>query len=98
MVDPPQYDWAAYESIIRPYGVEELRRMTPAQKFAVCEALYRVFVAPYVGTPEWKQYEQRRWQEKLRIRMKMVDAFRKLDQHCRERGTDQTPANGDTPL
>ena len=63
--------------------------MTPAERFTVCEELFETLIVPWIGTPEWRKFEELRWQEKLRIRNKMVQAFRKLDEYRSERQTDQ---------
>jgi hypothetical protein len=88
MIDAPRQDWAAYEAAVRPHELERLRRMTPADKFALYEDMFELFTAGRIGTKEWKRLEELRWQEKLRIRNRMVEAFRKWDE-IRARASDK---------
>jgi hypothetical protein len=88
MSDAPRQDWAAYEAAVRPHELERLRRMTPAEKFALYADMFELVTANRIGTDEWTRLDELRWQEKLRIRNKMVKAFRKLDEF-RARASDK---------
>lgn len=88
MLDAPRQDWAFYDAAVRPHELERLGRMTPAEKFALYEDMFELVTAGRIGTEEWARLEEMRWQEKLRIRNKMVEAFRKLDEF-RARASDK---------
>ena len=54
--------------------------MTPAERFAVYADMYNMLWAARRNTPgDWERLDRWRWEEKLAVRRRMVDAFAKLD-------------------
>jgi hypothetical protein len=82
MIDAPQQDWAAYDAAVRPIELERLRRMTPAERFSVYASLHHLLTEGRMGTKDWEKMEAWRWQNKLRLRERMVRAYRKLDEQA----------------
>jgi hypothetical protein len=89
MVDAPRQNWAAYEAAVRPHELERLRRMTPAEKFALYSSLHRFLTRGRIGTSEWEKLEAWRWKKKVRLRRRMVEGYQKLDEYLRERAARQ---------
>ena len=77
----PQQDWDYVEARSQPSELCRLREMTPSEKFAVYADLYNMLRnAKQQVSGDWELLEQLRWEEKLALRSRMVDAFRKLDE------------------
>jgi hypothetical protein len=86
MLDAPQHDWSFYEAKTRTSDAECLRGLTTAERFALYASLYNTIWNARQNLPgDWERLERQRWEEKLEIRRRMVDAFRKLDGFRRER-------------
>ena len=82
----PQQDWAHYEGRSQESDAERLRTMSPQEKFAVYADMFNILWTARQKIPgDWKRLEEHRWQEKLAIRQRMVESFRKLDEWRRER-------------
>ena len=81
----PQQDWCYVESRSRASEAARLRAMTPNERFAVYADLFNALWAARQKIPrDWKRLDQWRWEEKLALRRRMVEAFTKLDQMRRE--------------
>jgi len=85
MVVVPQQDWSYVESRSRETEAARLHAMTPAERFAVYADMYNTLWAARQNVPgDWERLDQWRWEEKLAVRRRMVEAFSKLDQMRRE--------------
>jgi len=85
MPDAPQQDWSYVEARSRDSEAARLRAMTPAEKFAVYADMYNMLWAARQNVEgEWERLDQWRWEEKLAMRLRMVEAFTKLDELQRE--------------
>jgi hypothetical protein len=84
MLDAPRQDWELYRKLTMPYDIAWQRSLTPEQKFAIYQGLYRIAMSR-TGPGDWAALDARQWQEKLARRMKEVEAYRKLDELRRER-------------
>lgn len=63
-----------------------LRSMTPQERFAVSADMFNMLWLARQNLPgAWKRLDEQRWEEKLDQRLRMVDAFGKLDELRRER-------------
>jgi len=77
----PKQGWSYVEARSAVSEVERLRAMTPAERFAVYADMYNVlWKAKRAMKGDWERLERLRWDEKLNLRVRMVDAYRKLDQ------------------
>jgi hypothetical protein len=85
MLDPPRHDWSTHEAMTRRYDAERLRRMSPQERFAVYEDLYRLVTSGRSADPAWQRLQAWRWTQKVAIRRLQVTAFTKLDELHRER-------------
>jgi hypothetical protein len=85
MVDVPQQDWSYYEAVTNREERAWLRGLSPQDRFAIYEDMFNViWTAP--RTPiEIERLERLRWEQKLSVRLRLVEAFTKLDQFRRER-------------
>jgi hypothetical protein len=85
MVFAPQQDWSYVESRSRQSEAARLRAMGPADRFAVYADMYNLlWAARRKISGDWQRLDQRRWKEKLAMRLRMVEAFTKRDQSRRE--------------
>ena len=86
MLDAPQHDWSFYESKTQASDAECARNLTFAERFALYASLFNmIWNSRQNLSGNWEQSERERWEEKLEVRRRMVDAFRKLDELRRER-------------
>jgi hypothetical protein len=92
MIDAPQQDWPAYERRSRQADAAWYRSLTPSQRFALYEDLYRIVMAGRQGPGDWSRLETWQWREKVARRLKEVEAYRKLDELRREQ-SDSTRAS-----
>ena len=92
MVDAPQQNWPYYNARAQASDAEWLRAMTPAERFAVYADVFNtLWVARQKVEGNWVRLDQQRWESKLAMRLRMVDAFAKLDEMRRERATANDP-------
>lgn len=85
MIENSPKTWRWYKARSREERVRWLRGLTPEQSFALYEDLYRIGAAQQDDSPGWRRLEQRRWEEKLALRLKLVRAFQALDRIRSER-------------
>jgi hypothetical protein len=85
MVDAPCHDWSRYDSLIERERVQWIRSLSPQQRYALYEDFFNLVHSAPRKALERERLEQWRWAEKLAMRLRLVDAFRKLDQYRRER-------------
>ena len=91
VIDAPQQDWSAYESRARQSDAAWIRNLTPPERFALYDDLFRMVLAARSGAGDWPRLEAWRWREKLSHRLRSVEAFRQLDRLRRERSTSHHP-------
>jgi hypothetical protein len=88
MLTAPSHDWSYFESRTRVADAVWLRGLTPHERFEIYASLFNaVWNARQNLTGDWDRVEARRWQEKLELRNRAVDAFQKLDRLQLERST-----------
>jgi hypothetical protein len=85
MLDAPRQDWAAYEKLARPSDAAWLRGLTLDDRLALYADLFDLVWNARRGPGDWERLEQWRWEQKLASRLRMVEAFQKLDILTRER-------------
>jgi hypothetical protein len=92
MLDAPQHDWHFYEVQTRASEAEWIRGLTTAERFALYASLFNTIWNARQNLPgDWERLEAQRWQEKLELRRRMIDAFRELDELHRERSAANNP-------
>jgi hypothetical protein len=86
MLDAPQHDWSFYDAKTRASHAEWNRRMSITERFDLYVSLFNtIWNARQNLARDSKRLDDQRWQEKLAMRDRMVDAFHKLDEIRRER-------------
>lgn len=86
MVDAPRQDWAFYEERARPANEAWLYSLTPHDRFALYADMFNmIWEARRNVDGDWERLDEWRWQQKLELRLRMVEAFQKRDELIRER-------------
>jgi hypothetical protein len=90
MSDTPQRDWAYFETISREYRIARLRNMSPEEKFVVYADMYNtIWNARQKLSLDRKRLDASRWEQKRAIRVRLAEAFAKLDELNRVRATSK---------
>lgn len=76
----PQQNWALYEERASEVDAAWLRRLSHSDRFAIYCDLFDVVFYGRDPNVDWHRVEAERWEEKLAARLRVTDAFRKLDQ------------------
>jgi hypothetical protein len=79
MHDAPKQDWPMLERLSRSTDAAWIRGLTPADRFAIYADLFDLIWQARRDPGEWKRLEDWHWKHKLATRLRMVDAFNKLD-------------------
>src|SRR4029079_1019206 len=86
MLDAPQHDWNFYDAITRDCDAARNRELSTSERFDLYASLFNTIWNAQQNLPrDSERLDSHRWHEKLAIRMRMVDAFHKLDDIRRER-------------
>src|SRR3954447_9129454 len=86
MLDAPQHDWSIYEAKTRDSDAAWIRGLSMKERFDLYASMFNTFWNARQSLPgDWERLDKQRWQEKLTMRRRMVDAFHKLDELRRER-------------
>jgi hypothetical protein len=86
MLTAPSHDWSFFEAQVRLADAEWLRQLTERDRAELTSSLFNtIWNARQNVSGDWDRLDARRWQEKLELRRRTVDAFQKLDQFRRER-------------
>ena len=85
MTTTPQQDWPLYEARARKSDAAWVRGLEPAQRFALYDELFSAIMAARHGLGDWDRLERWHWKQKVATRLRLIEAFRKLDQLDRER-------------
>jgi hypothetical protein len=80
MADAPRQNWALYEARTAATDAVWLRSLSISDRFALYASLFNLIWSAPRDPEALKRLECWRWQQKLALRMRMVDAFRKLDE------------------
>ncbi len=81
----PQQDWAAYEARTAQSDANWIRGLAIKDRYDLYEDLFGIIWAARRGRGNWEQLDRWNWHQKFAIRLRSVEAFRKLDQIHRER-------------
>jgi len=85
MLTAPQQDWSLYRAMTEPSAAAWDRALTPQARFEIYADLFDFLHEARRGRGDWARLEQWEWDQKLAIRLRVVDALRRLDQHRHER-------------
>jgi hypothetical protein len=80
MVDAPKQNWSLYRQLTRQSDAEWIRSLTPSERFDLYADLFATICEARRGEGDWKRLEEWHWKEKVAARLRMVEAFRKLDE------------------
>jgi hypothetical protein len=93
MLDAPQHDWSYYEAKTRDSDAAWNRGLSTQERFDLYASLFNTIWNARQSLPgDWDRLDNQRWQEKLTMRRRMVDAFHKLDEFRRERSASNDPS------
>jgi hypothetical protein len=93
MLDAPQHDWAFYESKTRDSNAAWNRGLSMKERIDLYASLFNTIWNARQSLPrDWERLDNQRWQEKLSLRRRMVDAFHKLDEFRRDRSASNDPS------
>jgi len=81
----PQQNWKLYEAMTAESDAARQRSLTVQQKYELYCDMFNLMWAARSGPGNWERLDQWRWEEKLKLRRRMVEAFAKLDQLRNER-------------
>jgi hypothetical protein len=87
----PQQDWAAYKALTAESDAAWVRGLTTSERFALYADLFDMVHNARRGPGDWERLDRWAWEQKLAIRLKLVDAFAKLDQLRSERAAANNP-------
>ena len=79
----PRQDWSAYRALVSTHEQRHVRGLTIAQKFLLYEDLYRLVVDPRYDSTRVKRLDQQRWEQKLRLRRKLIGIYSAADRQNR---------------
>jgi hypothetical protein len=79
----PQQNWDLYRSLTEKHQRDYLRNLTVDQRFHLYQDMYRI-VCHGRDKDEWRRLEQRRWERKLALRLRMIKAFAAMDKLKRD--------------
>jgi hypothetical protein len=80
MLTAPQQNWPLYQAMSIEADRAWLRGLSTAQRFAIYQGFFNAICNARGGGGDRQRLESSRWQEKLAIRRRMVEAFGQLDQ------------------
>jgi hypothetical protein len=80
MAGAPKQNWSLYRQLTRQSDAEWIRSLTPSQRFDLYADLFDIIWQSRQGSGDWKRLEEWHWKEKVAMRLRMVEAFRKLDE------------------
>ena len=86
----PQHDWDFYRSIASHYDLDIER--TPEERLKVYADFYNTVAQLRTHQPRSRTFDRDRWEEKLRLRRKIVVALQGLGKWDRERIATDRPA------
>ena len=84
MLDAPRHDWSFYESQTLAGDAAYVRNLSTAERFELYASLFNTLWNARLSLPgDWERLDRQHWQEKLAMRLRMVDDFHKLDEYRR---------------
>ena len=75
----PQQNWSLYEASTQASDIAWLRALTSQERFSLYENLFDTIWAAKQNLGNWEQLDAWNWRQKVVLRLRMVDAYRKLD-------------------
>jgi hypothetical protein len=78
----PKQEWAAYQARMAEEEAAWVRKLDTSERFAIYADLFGVIWSARQngGTGDWDELDRWHWQHKLAIRLRCVQAFRRLDE------------------
>jgi hypothetical protein len=86
----PCHDWALYENRVAAADAAWLRSLSSQERFALYADLFDMVLMARHNEQNQERLDRWTWQQKLASRMKMVEAFRKLDEHRRSKDSSSS--------
>jgi hypothetical protein len=85
MVGAPKQDWFKYDALTRNESAAWIRSLSPRDRFEIYQDLFNVIWNSRRDLGDWENLDLWNREQKLAIRLRMVEAYFKLDQVHRER-------------
>lgn len=86
MAIAPQQDWSYYEAKSREATAKWLRSISWDERLAIYEDMFNVFWDARREMPgDWERLNHWQWNEKVAVRRRMVETYRKRDERLRGR-------------
>lgn len=79
MRDAPRQDWKKYEAAIQAEENRWVKNLSAAERSAIYCDMFDVVWEQRQKEPFSEAYEEWRWNEKLKLRRQLLDAFTRLD-------------------
>jgi hypothetical protein len=79
----PQHDWEGYAARTGAADAAWIRSLSLSERFAIYADMFDLAWEARQSNPalDWQALDEQRWQEKLALRMKLVEASRKMDEN-----------------
>jgi hypothetical protein len=81
----PRQDWALFRELTRQADADWLRRLTVDERFEMYCDLFNIVREARQGPGDWEKLDRWAWEQKVALRLRMVEAYQKLDELRRER-------------
>jgi hypothetical protein len=85
VMDAPRQDWEAYRRLAAASDAAWVRGLSPSERFDLYADLFDIIWKAPRDPAQWERLERARWDAKLAIRLRLVDAFMRMDEIARER-------------
>ena len=85
MLDAPKQNWSLYEKLCQAEHTRWLRSLTVQESWTLYCSLFDLAQQMTQNLPHDAAAEQRRWEKKLKLRQRMVNAFARLDEWRRDK-------------
>jgi hypothetical protein len=85
MAFAPQQNWQMLDRIALASDSEWVRSLTPSDRFAIYADLFDMIWEARGNRGNWERLDEWNWRQKLALRLRMVEAFKKPDHARNER-------------
>ncbi len=87
----PKQNWSLYEKLCQAEHTRWFRSMTVQESWMLYCSMFDLGQQMAHNSPPDPAAEQRRWEEKLKLRQRMVKAFSRLDEWRRDKQPQRSP-------
>ena len=87
MLDAPKQNWSLYDKLCQAEHTRWLRSLTVQESWTLYCSMFDVAQQMNQNSPPDAAAEEQRWDEKLKLRQRMVKAFARLDEWRRSKAS-----------